>query len=154
MNDLCSYIEALVGTTIKTELLDDIISDISSMSLTMFGIEITLFTVIYSFIVGKKAYLKEVNETIRIEGSSPHLDSLKYFANENIRILKSINIKIFYLTICSISLYLVCLIIKYWKPTSIHGFLIIIALGIIAILFLISVIIYLIIIFKQYKKDS
>lgn len=154
MNDLCSYIETLVETTIKTELLDDIISDISSMSLTMFGIEITLFTVIYSFIVGKKAYLKEVNETIRVEGSSPHLDSLKYFANENIRILKSINIKIFYLTICSISLYLVCLIIKYWKPTSIHGFLIVVALGVIAILFLISVIVYLIIIFKQYKKDS
>ena len=153
MNNLCTYLKDFVEILQKHNFFTEIVNDISSMSLTMFGIEVTLFTVIYSFIIGKKAYLKEVNETIRIEGLSPHLNSLKYFANENIRILKSINIRIFSLTVFSIALYIICLAIKYWKPTSIFGLLIIILLGITAICFLISVIIYLIIIFKQYKKD-
>ena len=57
----------------------NILNDITNFFLVILGIAITLFTVIYSFIVNKKEELIKINEDINIGKSSPYLQQKKHF---------------------------------------------------------------------------
>lgn len=46
--------------------LDSILSDIGNFALVIFGFTATLFTVLYSFILGRREQLKEVSDRIMV----------------------------------------------------------------------------------------
>ena len=51
------------------ELIIILLKNIGSFSITMFGVEITIFTVIYSFIVSKRSYYKAISHDAKIQQS-------------------------------------------------------------------------------------
>ena len=57
----------------------NILNDITNFFLVILGIAITLFTVIYSFIVNKKEELIKLNEDINLGKSSPYIEQKKHF---------------------------------------------------------------------------
>lgn len=68
-----------------------VLKNIGTFSITMFGVEMTIFTVIYSFIVSKKNYLKEINRNINVTGQTPFFTSEKKFAYTYICTLRGMN---------------------------------------------------------------
>ena len=57
----------------------NILNDFLNLFLVIFGIAITLFTVIYSFIINKKDELNKVLESINNGITSPLIDQKRYF---------------------------------------------------------------------------
>ena len=51
--------------------MKELITDISTFSLSIFGIGMTIFTVIYSFISTKKEYINEMSDIITSGNSCP-----------------------------------------------------------------------------------
>lgn len=88
------------------EILIKILNNIGTFAITMFGVEITIFTVIYSFIVSKRAYFKAINHDIKIQKtSSTYLHTERKFSVGYIRTLKRINKFVLILAAISLILY-------------------------------------------------
>lgn len=88
------------------EILIKILNNIGTFAITMFGVEITIFTVIYSFIVSKRAYFKAINHDIKIQKtSSTYLHTERKFSVGYIRTLKKINKFVLILAAISLILY-------------------------------------------------
>lgn len=87
-----------------------ILKNIGTFSLTMFGVEMTIFTVVYSFIVSKRSYFKAIAYEAKIqEITSTHLETEKKFAINYIDNLKSLNVYVISLALISLILYFVSL---------------------------------------------
>lgn len=80
----------------------------------MFGVEMTIFTVVYSFIVSKRGYFKAITHEAKIqEKPSTYLNTEQKFAIEYMNKLKYLNRHIIILAIVSLVLYFVTLFIPY-----------------------------------------
>lgn len=74
--------------------------------ITMFGVEVTIFTVIYSFIVSKRAYFKAISHDMKIQKiPSTYLHTEMRFAIEYMNKLKKLNIFVICLAVISLILY-------------------------------------------------
>lgn len=72
----------------------------------MFGVEVTIFTVIYSFIVSKRAYFKAISHDMKIQKiPSTYLHTEMRFAIEYMNKLKKLNIFVICLAVISLILY-------------------------------------------------
>lgn len=71
-----------------------VLQNIATFSITIFGVAMTVFTVIYSFIVSKKNYRKELGHLQSIGKVSPYVLSEYKFSNEYIRKLRKVNVHI------------------------------------------------------------
>lgn len=72
----------------------------------MFGVEVTIFTVIYSFIVSKRAYFKAISHDMKIQKTpSTYLHTEMRFAIEYMNKLKKLNIFVICLAVISLILY-------------------------------------------------
>ena len=89
-----------------------VLKNIGTFSITMFGVEMTIFTVIYSFIVSKKNYLKEVNRNISINGQTPFFSSESKFAYTYISNLRRMNRHVIALALLSLVLFIASLLLK------------------------------------------
>ena len=88
------------------EILIIVLKNIGSFSITMFGVEVTIFTVIYSFIVSKRAYFKAISHDMKIQKiPSTYLHTEMRFAIENMNKLKKLNIFVICLAVISLILY-------------------------------------------------
>lgn len=89
----------------------DFINSFLSFEISLFGISITIFTVIFSFIVNKKQEIKMlINEVEKI--NTPRIKQKISFLKRNINKLKKINTIIFVLIITSLFFFLVANFLK------------------------------------------
>lgn len=87
------------------DLLIIILENIGSFSITMFSVEITIFTVIYSFIVSKRSYHKAISHNIKCGHDDTHSLLERKFAFEYINKLKKLNLFVLILAAISLILY-------------------------------------------------
>lgn len=86
----------------------NILNDISNFFLVVLGITITLFTVIYSFIVNRKEELTKINEEINFGKSTPALQQKKHFNLIYIKKYITWNRHLLILAIISLIIFVVC----------------------------------------------
>ena len=116
--------------------MKDLITDISTFSLSIFGIGMTIFTVIYSFISTKKEYINEMSDIITSGKSCPETKAKFNIALKYIKRQKKNNNMILTITIGYLMLYVLSLIYLRLNITyDILGY-IIVALNIVLILIL------------------
>lgn len=90
--------------------MNTIINDICSFSLSIFGIGITLFTVIYSFISNKREYMNEISHVITSGKACPETKAKYLIAEKYIQKQKKTNVIILSITIASLVIYTLCLL--------------------------------------------
>lgn len=90
------------------ELMQDCFSDLWALYLTLIGILLSILTLLYSFIIGKKDELKLIAELIKLDGITPLVNQRKNFAISYIRRLSGINKKCFVLLLISITMDVLC----------------------------------------------
>lgn len=87
------------------DLLIIILENIGSFSITMFSVEITIFTVIYSFIVSKRSYYKAISHSIKCGNKDTYSLLEEKFAVEYMNKLKKLNLFVLILAAISLILY-------------------------------------------------
>lgn len=112
------------------------IEHIASFSLAIFGIGITIFTVIYSFITNKKEYIHEIGPKITKGEVCPELKSKYIIAERYISVQKKINSWIILLSILYLFLYFMCEIYLLFFQDNIFRIFIISIFVILSILLL------------------
>lgn len=90
--------------------MNTIINDICTFSLSIFGIGITLFTVIYAFISNKKEYMNEIAHVITSGKACPEIKAQYTLAQKYIKKQKKINAIILSITVTSLVIYTLCLL--------------------------------------------
>ena len=90
------------------QLMQDCFSDLWTLYLTLIGILLSILTLLYSFIIGKKDELKLIAEVIKLDGITPLVNQRKNFAISYIRRLSGINKKCFVLLLISITMDVLC----------------------------------------------
>lgn len=98
----------------KIELLNNILGDIGNFVLVIFGFSVTLFTVLYSFILNKREQLKEYSDKIK-DGNKDalifqrHSGALVFISN-----LKKFNRHLIVTIFIDLVVYLSCMFSKYF----------------------------------------
>jgi hypothetical protein len=97
----------------KIDLLNNLLGDIGSFVLVIFGFSVTLFTVLYSFIISKREQLKEYSDKIKAGEQDP----LVYQRHSNailfINSLKKFNRHLIIAIFIDFIVYLCCMFSKY-----------------------------------------
>lgn len=88
--------------------MNSLINDISSFNLAIFGIGITIFTVIYSFISNKQEYMNEITDVITSGKACPETKAKYRIAENYIQRQKKANKAIAIITIASLAIYVLC----------------------------------------------
>lgn len=96
------------------EVLDELLSDLSSFSLVTFGFSVTLFTLLYSFIISKRETLKEFSDKIKEGNKDPFLLRRSSLAKNFILRMRRISKHIIITIIIEIFNYILCIINKYF----------------------------------------
>lgn len=86
----------------------NILNDITNFFLVVLGITITLFTVIYSFIINRKEELTKINEEINFGKSTPSLQQKKHFILIYIKKFIVWNRHLLILAIISLIIFVAC----------------------------------------------
>jgi len=86
--------------------LQNILGELTNANLVILGISITIFTVVYSFLVNKKMDLNKLTNKISNNQSNPFDNQQKYFALNYIKQFSKINEKLIHLIIASFVLFI------------------------------------------------
>lgn len=78
---------------LSIEQINNILNDLWNFHLVLFGIALSVFTLLYSFILSKRDQLKIISEQLKIGSKSPLLIQKESFAIKYILRLKSANNK-------------------------------------------------------------
>ena len=105
--------------------MNPLINDICTFCLSIFGIGITLFTVIYSFISNKIEYMNEISHVITLGKACPETKAKYLIARKYIQKQKRINAIILSITIVSFVNYTICLFYLYVENWAILEYIII-----------------------------
>jgi hypothetical protein len=134
------------------EEITNIINQISNIQLAILGITITVFTVLYAFIMTKKDELKILSNQIKIGDKSPLVLQKANFVARNISKLKNINDKVVFVILFSFVFFSYTWVVSLFKIliNNINFLFIIIAL---IIEFLVLTLL-LVKIFLNYKKET
>jgi hypothetical protein len=100
-------------------ILNEILSDITNFSLVIFGFSATLFTVIYSFILNKREYLKELSDLIKNGNSDPLVSQRKTHTIQYITTMKKLNFQLIISLCLSLFIFSICIFSKYIKFTDV-----------------------------------
>lgn len=73
------------------EQINNILNDLWNFHLVLFGIALSLFTLLYSFILSKRDELRNISEQVKMGNNSPILTQKEVFAKKYITRLKSAN---------------------------------------------------------------
>ena len=76
---------------LNIEQLNEILNDLWNFHLVLFGVALSIFTLLYSFILSKRDELKSISEQVKIGDKSPMLAQRESFAKKYIIRLKSAN---------------------------------------------------------------
>ncbi|RHI11483.1 hypothetical protein DW182_02990 [Bacteroides sp. AM16-24] len=88
--------------------MNTLINDISSFNLAIFGIGITIFTVIYSFIANKKEYMNEIADFITSGKACPETKAKYRIAENYVQKQKKANKAIASISVASLFIYVLC----------------------------------------------
>lgn len=88
--------------------MNTLINDISNFNLAIFGIGITIFTVIYSFITNKKEYMNEITDIIISGKACPETKAKFKIAERYVQKQKKANKAIAIISIASLFIYVLC----------------------------------------------
>ena len=142
--------------TISAKILGDVIS----ICLAIFGIGVTVFTVIYSFILTRKGMLQEYNDIMKKQQASPQLEAARMFLLEYIKRQQKVNKHIGIVTIISFIIFAVSLSLSYAGYAFQNSIIytkyvhyITYYLAAICLALLVYIIVMLIIVYKTYRKD-
>ena len=106
--------------------MKDLITDISTFSLSIFGIGMTIFTVIYSFISTKKEYINEMSDVITSGKACPETRAKFNIAFKYIKRQKKNNTIILIITIGYLMLYVLSLLyLRLNLANDIFGYVIV-----------------------------
>jgi hypothetical protein len=136
------------------DILNDILGDITNFTLVIFGFSATLFTVIYSFILNKREYLKELSDLIKNGNSDPLVSQRISNTIQYISSMKKLNFQLIIGLCLSLLIFSICILIKYYQfSEKTKEFLIYFILSLTIILFF--QIVYLIYgTIKRYLKET
>ena len=101
------------------EIYKEILSDIGNFSLVIFGFSVSLFTVIYSFIINKREYLKEYSDKIKSGNTDPLFFQKQNNAILYITTMKKLNIFLIISIFISLGIYICSIITKYFVSDKI-----------------------------------
>ena len=76
---------------LSIEQINDILNDLWNFHLVLFGVALSIFTLLYSFILSKRDELKSISEQVKTGDKSPMLAQRESFAKKYIIRLKSVN---------------------------------------------------------------
>jgi hypothetical protein len=134
------------------EEITNIINQISNIQLAILGITITVFTVLYAFIMTKKDELKILSNQIKIGDKSPLVLQKANFVARNISKLKNINDKVVYVILFSFVFFSYTSVVSLFKIfINNKNFIFIITALIIEFLVLTLLLVK---IFLNYKKET
>ncbi|MDI9363832.1 MAG: hypothetical protein QM541_02690 [Flavobacterium sp.] len=140
------------------DFINKTLNDIWSFHLVLLGIALTLFTLLYSFILSKRDYLIDIAENVNLKGSNPELKRKEKIATDYIQNLRKVNDKIVYIVIATFVLFLFGWVSERlipdtccWYKTKLICFY---ALSILTILVLIYLIVMSVKIYFHYKKTT
>lgn len=137
----------------KDETIISLISDISNFNLGIFGISITVFTVLYAFILSRKDSLRDLNDIIKLGNDSPFLvQRVSFFATHSKK-WKKLNNHLRNIIATSIIFFFAGMLLKYLPLTHITK-TIAISIIILTLFLSIYIIIVLILVFKNYSKTT
>lgn len=119
----------------------------------MFGVEITIFTVIYSFIVSKKSYHKAIAYNIKCGHNDTHSLLERKFAYEYMKRLKKLNLFVLALAAISLILYGWSLLISPIQDENPEILISHKILGYFSVFYIIATLILLIIYIIKYFKE-
>lgn len=86
--------------------LQNILSELTNINLVILGISITIFTVVYSFIVNKRNDLERISDKLSQQNNNPFIVKQRHFTLKYIKQFSSINSKFLYLIISSSLIFL------------------------------------------------
>lgn len=132
----------------------NILNDFLNLFLVIFGIAITLFIVIYSFIINKKDELNKVLESINNGITSPLIDQKRYFTISQIKRYKKINTHLIIITTSSISLYIISFITNRILPNFDFKIIMFYCICIITTILFIYILIIITKVIFHYKKNT
>ena len=135
--------------------IQNILAELTNTNLVILGLSVTIFTVIYSFLVNKKNELNALNDKMRNNQSNPFDNQQKHFALTYIKKFKAVNQKLLHLIAGSSFLFITIFIsnrfllesLKDFQDALMFAFFILTA---IAILYFLYVLFDLI---KKYKNE-
>lgn len=134
------------------EILNNCLSDFGTFYITVSGILLSIFTLIYSFIKNKKNELKIISERIKLGDNDPINKQRHKFATEYFLSLVRLNKKCIYLLSSTTFFTIFSYIGKYFQDKMILEMLFLI-ISIFTIFFIIIGIRFAIKIIKLYKND-
>ncbi len=88
------------------DFLNKILNDIWNLHLVLLQVSLTLFTVLYSFIVSKRDDLKTISEQIKLGDNNPMLAQRASFTKKYILRFKGINYQITFLIVMTFLLFM------------------------------------------------
>ncbi|MDH4462174.1 MAG: hypothetical protein QE277_12180 [Flectobacillus sp.] len=140
----------------KTDTVMMILSDISNFNLGMFGISITVFTVLYAFILSRKDSLRELNNIIKSGNNSPALIQKTSFFLAHTTKWKRLNQHLKYLATISIFLFFAATILKYIYYAEENKSLINLVWLLVILTFLVAayILVVLALVLKNYNKTT
>ncbi|MCU0352043.1 MAG: hypothetical protein MUF43_14645 [Flavobacterium sp.] len=137
----------------KNETVISIISDVSNFNLGIFGISITVFTVLYAFILSRKDSLRDLNDIIKAGNDSPFLVQRVSFFSAHTKKWKELNNHLRNIILLSILFFFIGMVIKYIPMNCTTKF---IAISIICLTIILSIYIstVLFLVFKNYNRTT
>lgn len=126
------------------------INHLFSVQLTLIGITFSIFTILYSLIVGKIDQLKIISRQIKEGCVNPDIKQAEIFCLRSLSRLKRTNIYV--ITICCISIALS--IILFFSDTLSKSSLLYLLIIILNALDFISIITLIIVLFISYHKET
>lgn len=133
--------------------IKECLSDMWTIHLALIGIDLSIMTLLYSFILNKKDELKLTTERIKLGNKDPLCLQRQKFAIKYIQRMNNINVKCFF-----ILLVLLILTAGSWLGWRILGGLLckwdFIVVGISTFLILVYTLYLVVCIIKQYRNDT
>lgn len=134
-------------------ILNDVLNDICNLQLVIFGIAVTIFTVLYSFIIAKRDDAMVVSEQIKLGNDAPDIKQRVAFSVSYIKQWTKINAHVKTIVLLSALTYLIAIIAKNLiEKGSVLDFMVIalLALSLIIIVYISCLLAF---IFKDYEKN-
>jgi hypothetical protein len=131
----------------KIELYNSVLSDIGNLVLVIFGFSVTLFTVLYSFIIAKREQLKEYSDKIKsgnkdiliLQRQSNSIKFITKFRSFNKHLIITVFVDLFIYVCCILIKYLVCNLDIKEKATWFMGIIASLIIGYVTIMLIITI---------------
>ncbi len=102
----------------KIETLNQILNDLWNLHLVFFGISVSIFTLLFSFIINKKDILKSIAAQIKKGSHDPLLLQQEVFAKKHIMRLKSAINKVLIILMSTIILFVFGWLSERFVPST------------------------------------